>query len=156
MTDLFVNESRSWFIPHNVASLKNSRRPVTLETKIGKRPYTTLIPSKPALSYQKLTDGYWKAYRAGFRQATESLERPLIIEFKFLRSTRRKFDYTNALDMVQDMMVKHGWIDDDNAEELLPVILPYDHNPNGPGVWIRISQVNTAQPKPNRISCEKQ
>lgn len=144
MTDIFSNGNKfEWFIPHNVAALKNGKIPVTKASKkqVGKF-FTRLVPSASATKYQRASKAWWQAYARSFRDATADLERPLIIEFQLFRSTRRKFDYTNALDMVQDMMVEHGWIDDDNADELWPILLHYEHNPEQPGVLIRISDNN--------------
>jgi hypothetical protein len=39
---------------------------------------------------------------------------------------------------VQDDMVKAGWIEDDNAEFILPVFEQYTYDKSNPGVWIEI------------------
>ena len=35
-------------------------------------------------------------------------------------------------------MVQHGWIDDDNCQEMKPVFLDYKYNKEKPGVFIFI------------------
>ena len=35
-------------------------------------------------------------------------------------------------------MVKHGWIDDDNADEIIPILDVYDYNKQDPGVIIKV------------------
>ena len=35
-------------------------------------------------------------------------------------------------------MVKAGWIEDDNAEFIIPVFQKYTYNKSNPGVWIEI------------------
>jgi hypothetical protein len=35
-------------------------------------------------------------------------------------------------------MVKYGWIDDDNADNLLPVLEGYEYNKENPGVLITV------------------
>ena len=39
---------------------------------------------------------------------------------------------------VQDDMVKGGWIEDDNAEFILPVFIQYTYDKKNPGVYIEI------------------
>jgi hypothetical protein len=38
-------------------------------------------------------------------------------------------------------MVEYGWIEDDNADYMLPVFLPYEYEKNNGGVWIGINNV---------------
>ena len=52
--------------------------------------------------------------------------------------TKRKFDYINAAQIVQDLMVKHGWIDDDNCTEMKPYFGNYVHQKDNPGVFIKV------------------
>ena len=68
----------------------------------------------------------------------KEFKKPYHISFKFIRKSRHKFDYVNPLQTVQDEMVKHGWIEDDNADELLPILEKYEYNKENPGVWIEI------------------
>ena len=35
-------------------------------------------------------------------------------------------------------MVKNGWIDDDNAEEMIPVFLKYEYDKDNAGVYIDV------------------
>jgi hypothetical protein len=37
-------------------------------------------------------------------------------------------------------MVKHGWIEDDNATFIIPVIEDYDYDKVNPGVLIKIEE----------------
>ena len=39
---------------------------------------------------------------------------------------------------MQDDMVKHHWIDDDNCENILPVFEPYEYDKENPGVEIKL------------------
>ena len=63
---------------------------------------------------------------------------PAKISFTFVRGTKHKFDYINPAQTVQDDMVKAGWIEDDNAEFILPVFIQYTYDKQNPGVWIEI------------------
>tara|TARA_R110000868_G_scaffold78892_3_gene224674 strand:- start:327 stop:710 length:384 start_codon:yes stop_codon:yes gene_type:complete len=123
----------SWFIPGNVPSSKNSKRVVRLKT--GR---TLVIGSKLTMQYAKDTEWLYKRFGAQFRKACAVSEKPYKVTFKFHRMGKHKFDYINPLQTVQDLMVKYGWIDDDNADELIPVFEKYEYNKLAPGVTITI------------------
>ena len=119
-----------WFIPGNVPSSKNGRR------WTGKY----FIASKSVMNYRKKTKEFYKQYADEFKEAISKCEKPIHIEFEFVRSTRHKFDYINPAQTVQDDMVKHGWIDDDNADHIIPVFSKYSYNKEEPGVFIKIKE----------------
>ena len=120
---------KQWFIPHNVPSSKNSKQ------WTGK----ILISSKATQKYKKATAEYYKLYGKEFREITENLPRPLRIKFTFIRSNKHKFDYINPLQTVQDIMVDHNWIEDDNSDIILPVFEPYIYDKSRTGVIIEIN-----------------
>ena len=62
----------------------------------------------------------------------------MVVGFYFIRDSRRKFDYVNPLQTVQDAMVKHKWIEDDNMEMLLPIFEGYHVDKERAGVHITI------------------
>ena len=62
----------------------------------------------------------------------------MYVTFKFIRNSRRKFDYVNPLQTVQDDMVKHGWIPDDHCDIIIPVFEAYEYDKNGSGVLIKL------------------
>ena len=117
-----------WFIPGNVPSSKNGRR------WTGKY----FISSKATAKYRKDTKQYYVKLRKSFRKQLAKLELPVKISFKFIRGSRHKFDYINPAQTVQDDMVKHHWIDDDNCENILPVFEPYEYDKENPGVEIKL------------------
>lgn len=123
---------KEWFIPGNVPSSKNSRR------WTGKY----FIASKTTMKYRDDTDEYWTNLRDEFVEELSKYEAPYLIGFQFIRGTRHKFDYVNPLQTVQDQMVKYNWIEDDNAEFIIPVIIPYEYNKESPGVKIVILEVD--------------
>ena len=120
---------KQWFIPHNVPSSKNSKQ------WTGK----ILISSKATQKYKKATAEYYKLYGKEFREITENLPRPLRIKFTFIRGNKHKFDYINPLQTVQDIMVDHNWIEDDNSDIILPVFEPYVYDKSRTGVIIEIN-----------------
>lgn len=119
---------KTFFIPGNVPSSKNSR--------VWTGRY--FIASKATRNYEKASKSYYIELAPKFRKATESLSKPLKVAFKFVRGSRRVFDYVNPLQTVQDFMVKNDWIDDDNVNEILPVFEVYEYNKEKPGVYITI------------------
>ncbi|WP_231102322.1 hypothetical protein [Streptobacillus moniliformis] len=46
---------------------------------------------------------------------------PLKIHFKFIGDSGRKFDYHNVVQLPCDLMTKHGWLEDDNADNIIPI-----------------------------------
>ena len=117
-----------WFIPGNVPSSKNGRR------WTGRY----FVSSKATTKYRKDTAKYFEKFRKGFRKQLAKLELPVKVSFKFIRGSKHKFDYINPAQTVQDDMVKHNWIDDDNCENILPVFEPYEYNKENPGVEIKL------------------
>ena len=119
---------RRWFIPFNVPSSKNGRR------WTGKY----FISSKTVMNYRKNTKSTYAKFAKSFRKEYDTYEKPVKIGFTFIRGTRHKFDYINPAQTVQDDMVKHGWMEDDNAEFIIPVFERYKYDKEKPGVIIEI------------------
>ena len=117
-----------WFIPGSVPSSKNGRR------WTGKY----FIASKAVMNYRKKAKDYYAKYHDEFKAELAKHDLPAKISFEFIRGTRHKFDYINPAQTVQDDMVKAGWIEDDNAEFILPVFEQYTYDKSNPGVWIEI------------------
>jgi len=63
---------------------------------------------------------------------------PLSVQFKIYRKTRGRFDYLNITQGLCDLMVKAGWLEDDNANYLIPVFLPYEVDKNLPRIEIGV------------------
>lgn len=116
------------FIPGEVRSGKNSKQ------WTGKY----LVHSKIATRYIKQTAPFWNRYKNDFKALIEGKEYPLKIEFTFIRGTHRRFDYHNMVQLPLDLMQKHEWIEDDCADVVLPIFLPYIYNKGEPGLIISI------------------
>lgn len=80
---------------------KNSSRIVT----IGGR--TRIIPSKKYVEYEKACKYYLKPL---------GIDYPVNIKCTFYMPTRRKVDITNLLSGIDDVLVTHGVITDDNRD----------------------------------------
>ena len=125
-------EERTFFIPFSTPSSKNGKR------WTGKH----MIHSKTVMNYIKNTKPYWQEYAEEFRGIMDNLEKPVNLSFKFIRGTRHKFDYVNPLQTVQDQMVIHGWIEDDNCDQLVPCFEKYEFDKEKPGCYITITKNN--------------
>ena len=66
----------------------------------------------------------------------EGKQYPLKVGFYVWRKTKRRFDWCNIVQGIQDSMVKNGYIPDDNASYLTPVFLGWDVDSERPRVEI--------------------
>lgn len=60
-----------------------------------------------------------------------------------MRATRHKFDFHNAVQIVADLLVSHGYIEDDNMDYFIPMPYKdddkwYTYDKENPGVFIKI------------------
>lgn len=68
---------------------------------------------------------------------------PYVIGFHFVRGTKHKFDFNNATQIICDLLVAHGVIEDDNMDILIP--WPwikdkkwYSYDKENPGCWLEV------------------
>ncbi|WP_064610360.1 RusA family crossover junction endodeoxyribonuclease [Streptobacillus moniliformis] len=114
------------FIKGNVPSSKNSKQ------WTGK----FLINSKTVSKYLKEYEIQWITNKSEFLKMLENKETPYKIHFKFIRDSRRKFDYHNVVQLPCDLMTKHGWLEDDAADNIIPIFEEYEYDKQNPGVYI--------------------
>lgn len=100
-----------YFIGKNVASSKNTRQ------WVGKR----LIMSKTAREYTKWADIPFRVNKPLWDYKIKGYEYPVKVGFYFYRDSKRRFDYINIVQIIADLMQKHGYIDDDDALHFIPV-----------------------------------
>lgn len=115
-------------------SSKNSKQIV----KRGDKPF--LIASSAYLAHKKPIQQQLVYERFKWCQEKVGAVKPIKIEFKIYRKTKRKFDYVNIIQGLLDCMTECGWIDDDNADEVIPVFIPYEVDPKNPRVEIKIQK----------------
>lgn len=120
----------------NIPSLKNSKQ-IFKNSKTGKNFITSSEITKKYLAEYEYQWADKKLVKK-FRTKIEKLKKPYKIGFYFIRSSKRKFDYINILQLPCDLMVKYGWIDDDNCDEIIPIILGYCINKEEAGIEIEI------------------
>jgi hypothetical protein len=120
----------SIYIPGDVPSSKNSK------VWTGKH----LVHSKAAGKYIAQTKSIYSNRRIlkSFVAAIANTQPPYKMSFTFIRGSRRKFDYVNMAQLPLDLMVKHEWIVDDNADYVIPIFKEYLYNKEHPGVIISI------------------
>lgn len=73
----------------------------------------------------------------------KSKEYPIKIGFHFVRQTKHRFDFHNAVQIIADLMVAHDFIEDDDMDCFIPVPLKkngrwYSYDKENPGVYIKI------------------
>lgn len=122
------------FIKGNVPSSKNSKQ-IFKNQKTGKMFITS---SKTVKAYLSNFEYQYDIFAKEFKKEIKSRAKPYKIGFYFVRDSKRKFDYININQIVQDLMVQHGWLLDDNCEELIPVFLGYEVDKSNPGVRIEV------------------
>jgi hypothetical protein len=118
----------TFFISGNTPSSKNSR------VWTG----TYFIPSAYTRKWVRKSKKEWKEQRQGFVNALKECSKPFYIELTFIRKTRHRFDYINIAQVVQDQMVEHGWLEDDDATNMKPYFGDFQYNKENPGVIIKI------------------
>ena len=116
------------FINSNVPSSKNGKR------WTGKY----LIHSKTTMRYIKETKEDYLRLKDKFVKEISKQNAPYTISFKFVRNSKRKFDYINPCQTVQDLMVQYDYIQDDNCDFILPSFGKYSHDKENSGVIIKI------------------
>lgn len=115
-------------------SSKNSRNIIWSKSK---RRYF-LLKSDAATNDEKELCNKLSMIKSTFKSETKYCIKPLVIEFKIYRKTKRIFDYINIIQNLCDCMVKADLIPDDNANELLPVFVPYEVDKEHPRVEFRV------------------
>jgi len=108
-------------------SKKNSKQAILIRGK------PRLIPSK---QYQK-----W--YRENVRELKGKLEKwegdyPVEMRFYFYRSTRRKFDFGNMMEGIQDLLQDLGVIEDDSMNHVYPIPLGWAVDKENPRTEVEI------------------
>jgi Holliday junction resolvase RusA-like endonuclease len=117
-----------FIIPGNCPSSKNS--------KIWTGRF--LVWSKTSQKYRKAVKSIFERDREAFVSLFNSLEKPVKVGFKYIRGSKHKFDYVNPLQTSLDIMVEFGWLEDDNADIILPVFEQYEYDKLNPRTEIII------------------
>jgi hypothetical protein len=152
------------FIPGNVPSLKNSK----VKTSRGIFSSPTVkrwLMSVGIQSYsasKKLVKGYvaldrpnqLEALRGEFVKMKKEKGDPIFIGYHQVRKSKRLFDFSNSVEVIQDLFTAHDFIEDDNVKYVFPIPMTIDGelpstknirqkpfytvDKECPGVWIKI------------------
>lgn len=152
------------FIPGNIPSLKNSKvktsRGIFHSPTVSK--FIRSLGIQHFNSRKKEIKGYkdplrpnkFEALRSSFEAMRKGKDDPIIIGYHQVRNSKRLFDFSNSVELVQDLMTAHDFIEDDNVKYVFPVPMSIDgklineSNPRefplysvdkeNPGVWIKV------------------
>lgn len=124
------------FIPGNVPSLKNSKVKTSrgiFSSKTVNR-YIRALGIQAFSSSKVIVKGYadparpnlFEALRPQFEEMKKGKDEPLIIGYHHVRNSKRLFDFSNSVEIIQDLLTAHGFIEDDNIKFVLPVPMTID------------------------------
>lgn len=139
------------FIPGNVPSSKNSKqiavvggRPTLLYSKTVKKYLQNLgiqrFSSTSGIVGYKTRQNVFKSTLDGF---FENAPTPCVLGMNFVRDSLRTFDVINAMQIIADLIVAHGFLPDDDVKNLIPVPMKingsfYSICRSSPGVYLKI------------------
>jgi hypothetical protein len=111
----------TFFFSGNVKSSKTNRQVVRVGSSIK------ILKSKECQKYEMLVAPLFERYRDKFLYFVEKemLPKPLVLGFSLINSTNVRADFPNKIQTIYDLLVKHGWIPDDNMKEIKLVELPH-------------------------------
>lgn len=153
------------FIEGNVPSLKNSKvktsRGIFSSPTVNK--YIRKLGIQSFSSSKKYVKGYVdkKSRPNIFAEKTKKLKKeienkgfPIFIGYHHVRKSKRLFDFSNSVEIIQDLLTAHNIIEDDNVKFVFPIPMTkegklptdknirkqnwYSINKENPGVYIKI------------------
>jgi hypothetical protein len=152
------------FIEGNVPSLKNSK--VKTSRGIFSSPTVSKYCRKNGIQHynvrRKEVKGYVdpdrynkiEALRDDFKDMMEGKEYPIFIGYHHIRNSKRLFDFSNSVEILQDLFQAHDFIEDDNVKYMFPIPMTidgelptrenirdcewYSVDKHNPGVYIKI------------------
>lgn len=117
-----------FYIKGNVPSSKNSK------VFTGK----FLVNSKTVQKYLKTYGKQWEDQELIQKFKLGCKEFPIKLHMKFIRDTKRRCDLVNLAQYPLDLMVKNGWLPDDDYTHVIPVFEQTEIDKNNAGLifWI--------------------
>lgn len=157
-----IEQKKAFFIPGDVPSAKNSKRILeiytgrstccnTVYTKTPSKGGTIFTCTKcgqvtrpakrPIIANSEAAERYkeekkiiYDSIGYDFIQAVKGKPLPVILGMFFIRTKNQDFDFNNASQIVQDMLVDAKILPDDNCNYLLPMPLGVIYGKGVPGV----------------------
>jgi len=139
------------FIEGNVPSSKNSRINTSKGSFMSKTvmKYLRQHGIQGYSSSKKEVRGY-KTRDITFpvdelRDLFSGFDYPIEVGFHFVRDSKRRFDFHNAVQIIFDLMTAFDIIEDDDMNCVIPTCIwiddkPYTVDKNNPGVWITVKK----------------
>lgn len=150
------------FIEGNVPSLKNSK--VMTKKGIFSSPTVSRwlrnLGIQSFSSSKKIVKGYIdktrpnkiEELRSEFNKMKVGIDDPILIGFHQVRNSKRLFDFSNSVEVIQDLFTAHDFIKDDNVKYIYPIPMTiegelaspenrdklYSVDKNNPGVYIKL------------------
>ena len=152
------------WIPGNVPSLKNSKvktkRGIFSSPTVSK--YIRKLGIQSFNSRKKEVKGYVDRTRPNqieelrnqFEEMKVGKKNPLFIGYHHVRNSKRLFDFSNSVEVLQDLFTAHDFIEDDNVKYVFPIPMSiegdlpttenlrkikwYSVDKENPGVYIKI------------------
>lgn len=119
------------FIPGHVPSSKNNKmatvRTIQKAEKFGGKDVLVskvvggITHNERTKLYKKATESLYKEWAEPFKKALEGKMKPYRIQFLFVRKRQGRWDFHNVIQIPADLMVEHGWLEDDDIDTFLPV-----------------------------------
>lgn len=148
----------------NIPSLKNSKvktaRGIFSSPTVNK--FLRSVGIQSFNSRKKFVKGYVdpnrpnmiEALREEFGEMLVGKGKPIFIGYHQVRGSRRSFDFSNSVEIVQDLFTAHDFIEDDDVSNVFPVPMTidgelptadnvrtkkfYSVDKDNPGVYIKI------------------
>lgn len=124
------------WIPGNVPSLKNSKvktaRGIFSSPTVNK--YIRGLGIQSFSSTRKEVKGYVdktkpneiELLRKQFNKMKVGKDNPLFIGYHQVRNSKRLFDFSNSVEIIQDLFTAHDFIEDDNVKFVFPIPMTRD------------------------------
>ena len=151
------------FIEGNIPSLKNSKikakNGIFSSKTVGR--FLRSLGIQTFSSSKKTVKGYvdpnrpnkFEALREEFIKMKKGKGDPIFIGYHQVRKTKALFDFSNSVELIQDLLTAHDIIEDDNVKYVFPIPMSidgelpnyenlrsinwYSVDKNNPGVYIK-------------------
>ena len=104
--------------------------------------YKKILSSERVRDYEKYMLPIYTSKRKYWKKQFDECEKPVTVEFYFIRPTKSKFDWVNIAQLPLDMMQKAKWIDDDDCYTINPLFVGWhvEKDKGKCGVRIRVKK----------------
>lgn len=138
------------FISGNVPSSKNSKNAVAGKGVFHSSTVKKYLSAKGIQNYsgsKKTVKGYvskpnlFRKEIGPLKEILESMDKPILLGFHFVRDSKRHYDFHNAVQIIFDLMVAHQIIEDDDTTNIYGLPYPIDgkfesHDKDKAGVFL--------------------